>query len=81
MICFGLLHADYKIQVRAYPEQLNAYADETRSSRRFKYFYIAFPLAFLGVGVSVVYKMAILGQGWGMGFMKNEAGFVCLEGM
>lgn len=81
MICFALLHADYKMQVRAYPEQINAYADGTRSSRRFGVFYVAFPLAFFGVGISVLYRMAVLGQGWGMGFMKNEAGFICLEGM
>ncbi|KAF7876649.1 hypothetical protein EAF04_001734 [Stromatinia cepivora] len=81
MICFGVLNADFKIQVRAYPEQLNAYAEKTRSSRRFMYFYIALPLAYLGVGVSVVYRMIVLGQGWGMGFMKNEVGFVCLEGI
>ncbi|ESZ96663.1 hypothetical protein SBOR_2922 [Sclerotinia borealis F-4128] len=81
MICFGLLHADFKVQVRAYPEQLNAYTENTRSSRRFRFFYAALPLAFLGVGVSVVYRMAVLGQGWGMGMMKNEVAFVCLEGI
>ncbi|THV48040.1 hypothetical protein BGAL_0271g00060 [Botrytis galanthina] len=81
MVCFGILHADYKIQVRAYPEQLNAYAENTRASRRFMYFYAALPTTFLAVGISAIYRMAVLGQGWGMSFMKNEIGFICLEGM
>lgn len=69
------------MQVRAFPQQINVYSESIRASRRFKYFYIALPLAFLGISISVVYRMAVMSQGWGMGFMKNEPAFICLNGV
>ncbi|PQE07920.1 Sphingoid long-chain base transporter RSB1 protein [Rutstroemia sp. NJR-2017a WRK4] len=81
MLFFGLMCIDYHYRVRRAPQDWNAYAAPTRESQRFVLFAWTSQAFYWLVGASVVYRIAMLAQGWDGGIVKNEAAFVCLQGV
>ncbi|KAM3072126.1 hypothetical protein ACMFMF_007520 [Clarireedia jacksonii] len=81
MLFFGIMCVDYHYRVRRNPQDWNAYAAPVRASQRFVLFAWTSQAFYWLVGASVVYRIAMLAQGWEGGIVKNEAAFVCLQGV
>ncbi|KAL8930427.1 MAG: hypothetical protein Q9208_000611 [Pyrenodesmia sp. 3 TL-2023] len=81
LLVFAALAADFFF--RAYRDGSNqtALAMEIRRSSKFMLFLAGLVIAFLGIAIRCIYRIAELVGGWGNDIMRNEGEFIVLEGV
>lgn len=81
LLVFAALAADFFF--RAYRDGSNqtALAMEIRRSSKFMLFLAALVIAYVGIAIRCIYRIAELAGGWGNEIMQNEAEFIVLEGV
>ncbi|KAK3623659.1 hypothetical protein LTR56_009609 [Elasticomyces elasticus] len=81
LVIFGILAADYGLSIWRNRTQLNPHTIGLRSSRRFKLFIVALWIAYLGILIRCIYRVAELAGGWvDNPILRNQYLFIVLDG-
>lgn len=81
LLLFAALAADFFLRAHRNRADLTDAAKEIRRTARFSLFLAGLVLAYLGIAIRCVYRIAELAGGWGNEIMQNDAEFIVLEGV
>lgn len=80
LIIFASLVIDYFLRVRRNWAVVSEDAKALAANKGFKHFTWALVVAFLGIFLRSVYRIAEMAEGWGEPIMRDEISFMILEG-
>ncbi|KAL8937646.1 MAG: hypothetical protein Q9211_003580 [Gyalolechia sp. 1 TL-2023] len=78
---FAVLAGDFFLRVYRNRSNLTQSASELLRTTRFKLFLVGLTLAYLGIEIRCIYRIAELAGGWQSEIMQNETDFIVLEGV
>lgn len=81
LIVFAGLGIDYIVRTRRNWETVSENAKIMGATKQFKRFSWALIIAFSGVFLRCVYRIAELAPGWATPIMRDEISFIILEGL
>lgn len=81
LLVFAGLVIDYVISTRRNWDAVSEHAKTIGASKQFKRFSWALLVAFAGVFLRSVYRIAELAPGWATPIMRDEISFIILEGL
>ena len=81
LLVFAGLVIDYIVRTRRTWETVSESAKIVAATKQFKRFSWALLVAFAGVFVRSVYRIAELAPGWATPIMRDEISFIILEGL
>ncbi|KAL8956526.1 MAG: hypothetical protein Q9193_005978 [Seirophora villosa] len=81
LLLFAALAADFFLRAHRNRADLTDAAREISRTARFSLFLAGLVLAYLGIAVRCIYRIAELAGGWGNEIMQNDAEFIVLEGV
>ena len=81
LIMFATLAIDYFLRTRRNWSTVNESATALAGTKQFKWFAWALLVAFAGVFLRSVYRIAELAPGWATPIMRDEISFIILEGL
>lgn len=77
---FGLMAVDVFFRIRKFRGEFNESTNALRNSRRFKYFLIAYGIAYLTIFIRCAYRIAEMAGGWRNPIMQDEVIFDIFDG-
>ncbi|KAH7355407.1 RTA1 like protein-domain-containing protein [Rhexocercosporidium sp. MPI-PUGE-AT-0058] len=80
LIIFAGLVVDYVVRTRADWENVSESVKAVAATKNFKRFSWAVTVAFVGVFARSVYRIAEMATGWATPIMRDEPGFIVMEG-
>lgn len=79
MLAFGALVIEYVVRLQRNPGAINAETTDLRHSTRFRGFLVALAVAYTGILIRCVYRVAEMSGGWGSEIMRDEVAFNILD--
>jgi hypothetical protein len=76
---FGLMAVEVFFRIRKFRGEFNESTNILRSSAHFKYFLVAYVIAYITIFIRCVYRIAEMSGGWRNAIMQNQIGFIVLD--
>lgn len=80
LVLFGVLCIEYAIRVHCQPELFDQLTLRTRSTKRFRFFWLAISFSSVLVMIRCIYLVTALSLGWRGTLMQSEVKFLVLDG-